>query len=565
MDAPDPWIGRVLAERYEIIRRLGEGGMGAVYQARQIAMDRMVALKLIHPHLAGTDAAAQRFHREMQTTSKVEHPNTIQVFDYGKTDEGQLFLAVEFLPGRTLTQVLEESGAMPVARVAAIMGQVGKALVAAHHEGIVHRDLKPDNVMLLDRYGEKDFVKVLDFGIARFCDDQQRTNLTSDGGVIGTPAYMSPEQAQGRPVDLRSDLYTFGVILYQMATGLLPFSGATPVSMLVAHASEIPKPPSQVVPGLVPAPLEALIMQLLAKAPEDRCQSAGEVVQQLEACVGGGIAVRPPGGVVPPTRVHERAPRSKSPVKWILAGAGVAGLAAVAVLALPGLTRKGGGGATDGGGAVDQGPLARARLDRFLAADGDPPAPAECRTSDGKTLELLARAAAVRGQPAEALALLDPAAATAGGAAEFHALRAQALLAEGKAEEALAVATKARELCARYALAHNIAGNASQKLRRHDDAALAYDAAIRDAPDYGAPRFNRGLLHLRKKDLVAAIAAFDEVIKRNADHPNARMMRGQAHLLAGHTDDAIADLEEASRRDPANQEAAQLLAQARKR
>src|SRR5204862_4716666 len=145
--------------------------------------------------------------------AKIEHANTIRVYDYGQTDDGQLYLAMEFLAGRTLTQALAESGAMPLERIARIGAQVARALAAAHTEGIVHRDLKPDNVMLLDQY-EKDSVKVLDFGIARFLDDA-RTQLTADGALIGTPAYMSPEQAKGTAIDHRSDLYSLGVMLYQ--------------------------------------------------------------------------------------------------------------------------------------------------------------------------------------------------------------------------------------------------------------------------------------------------------------------------------------------------------------
>ena len=183
-------IGQVIAGRYEIIRQLGAGGMGAVYQARQLSMDRMVALKLIHPHIV-SEEVARRFHREMKATSKIEHPNTIAVFDFGADDSsGQLFLAMEYLEGRPLSKLLEEAGALPLPRIVHIASQVVRALGAAHAEGIAHRDLKPDNVMLVDRYGEHDVVKVLDFGIARFVDgdaepdeDDARRSGRGDAGV----------------------------------------------------------------------------------------------------------------------------------------------------------------------------------------------------------------------------------------------------------------------------------------------------------------------------------------------------------------------------------------------
>src|SRR5437868_75642 len=233
-------IGKTIAEgRFEIVRLLGEGGMGAVYQARQVAMDRMVALKLIRAEMVQSEQAVGRFYQEMRATAKVEHPNTIRVYDFGDTD-GKLFLAMEFLAGQPLRKVLD-AGRLELARVLHIAAQIARALGAAHSEGIVHRDLKPDTVMLLDRYGERDFVKVLDFGIARSLDEN-RTQMTAAGAIIGTPAYMSPEQGMGVPVDTRSDLYSLGIMLYEMVGGAPPFNGPSVVSLLVAHAQETPRP-----------------------------------------------------------------------------------------------------------------------------------------------------------------------------------------------------------------------------------------------------------------------------------------------------------------------------------
>jgi len=249
-------IRRTIADgRYELVELIGEGGMGAVYLARQVAMDRMVALKLILAEAVKSPDAAARFEREMKLSAKIEHPNTIRVYDFGETD-GQLFLAMELLRGQTLKQVLE-SGPLDLGRIVRIGVQVARALQAAHSEGVVHRDLKPDNVMLLEQYGEHDVVKVLDFGIAKSLDEPE-ASVTATGAVIGTPAYMSAEQAMGQAVDRRSDLYSLGIILYEMASGRLPFTAPGFTALLVAHATETPQPLTQVVPDIHPG-LAALI------------------------------------------------------------------------------------------------------------------------------------------------------------------------------------------------------------------------------------------------------------------------------------------------------------------
>ncbi|HEY0195485.1 MAG TPA: serine/threonine-protein kinase, partial [Kofleriaceae bacterium] len=205
-------VGQLVAGgKYQIVRALGSGGMGAVYQALQPAMNRMVALKLIRPEIGLRPEHVARFQREMMVTARIEHPNTIRLYDVGE-DGGQLYLVMELLPGEALGRVLDRTGPLALPRIVRIGRQVANALGAVHAHGVVHRDLKPDNVMLLDAYGERDFVKVLDFGIAKSLDEDAQ--LTATGKPIGTPAYMSPEQAMGRPVDHRTDLYAFGVMLY---------------------------------------------------------------------------------------------------------------------------------------------------------------------------------------------------------------------------------------------------------------------------------------------------------------------------------------------------------------
>ena len=309
----DPLLGTTFAGRYRIERRLGEGGMGCVYLATQLSMDRQVALKVLGEHMVQSEAAAKRFHREMQATARVEHQNTIRVYDFGETDDGQLFLAMELLDGRTLHSVLHTEGAFETGRALHVAAQIARALGAAHHEGIVHRDLKPENIMLLDRYGERDFVKVLDFGIARFAQGAEPADgepqITKAGTLIGTPLYMSPEQALGRELDGRSDLYSLGILLFQMVTGGLPFTAPLPVRLLYMHAHEPPPRPTAVAPGRVPAAVEGVILRLLAKDPADRPQDAAQLVQDLRECTEHATLIEP-GGASPESKLSDPAARA---------------------------------------------------------------------------------------------------------------------------------------------------------------------------------------------------------------------------------------------------------------
>jgi len=541
-------IGQVIAGRYEIVRQLGAGRMGAVYQARQISMDRMVALKLIHPHIA-SEELAQRFVREMQATSKIEHPNTIRVFDFGADEGGQLFLAMELLEGRPLSKVLEEAGTLPLPRIVHIATQVVRALGAAHAEGIAHRDLEPDNVMLLDRYGDRDVVKVLDFGIARFVD-----------GVVGTPAYLSPEQAMGQPVDHRADFYSLGVMLYQMALGRLPFNGPTLAALRVAHATEKPPAPSQVAPGVMSPAFEALVMMLLAKSPAERPGAAADVLRALEGLSEPTAPPAPqPGAMTAETPRPPPPARARRPL-WPAVAVGLAIVVGAAVIGVRLVTRSKADAA------------ARKNLDAIVSAEGDPPTPADCRTTDGALIDRLVRAShslhdsapgAPRPQDRDALALLATT-HEAADSAEYWALLARArLVVEPTADGALAAAKRAVERCPTMAQAHNAVGGA--ELRAHDDAAAtaAYEQAVKLAPDYLAPRFNLGLLALRRKDAAAAVAAFDAVLAKDPMHPRAHLARGQARVMAGDFVGALDDLEQATLRHPTDGDAWLLLGQAR--
>jgi serine/threonine-protein kinase len=274
-------IGAVLGGKYTVIRLLGEGGMGAVYEGEQQlgTTKRKVAVKTLHPELSRDAKIKARFEREVGTVAELEHPNTIQVYDFGSTPEGILYIVMEFLSGKSLADLLAKEGPMVPDRVAHIMRQICGSLEEAHGRGIVHRDLKPDNVVLVDRAGQKDFVKVLDFGIAKRSheEDKQEQKLTQQGMVLGTPPYMSPEQFTGRPIDARSDIYSLGVMAYEMLTGRLPFSAETPWEWATRHMTAAPVPLEAVPEGMRATPaMRAAVQRALAKSPAERFQTVKE-------------------------------------------------------------------------------------------------------------------------------------------------------------------------------------------------------------------------------------------------------------------------------------------------
>jgi tRNA A-37 threonylcarbamoyl transferase component Bud32 len=283
---PDPLIGALVGGRFLVKRRLGEGGMGVVYEAVQTSIGRRVALKVLHPHL--TDASLfARFRNEAAAASRLDHPNTITVFDFGETETGSLYIAMELIEGVSLDDEIRREDALEWPRAARIARQICGSLANAHENGVVHRDLKPENVMLVERGTEKDLVKVVDFGIAKIMEDDgtdKRQALTKTGMVFGTPQYMSPEQIRGEKVDARSDIYSTGVIFYQMLTGALPFISENPMGLLTKHLMDAPPPFAQVRPAnQVPPELERLVMQTLAKSAAQRPQTMRELAERIDA------------------------------------------------------------------------------------------------------------------------------------------------------------------------------------------------------------------------------------------------------------------------------------------
>ena len=270
--------------RYQIERKLGKGGMGTVYLARHALLRRPTAIKVLDGERADAEGVA-RFEREVQVSSSLSHPNTIDIYDYGYTPDGTFYYVMELLRGITIGTCIETDGPQCEARVVSVMRQACASIAEAHHAGLIHRDLKPSNIMLCERGGLLDFVKVLDFGLVRPASQPDDVALTAVNSLTGTPLYMSPEAVEHPDrLDVRSDVYQLGAILYYMLTGSHVFSGATPVEVLARHISESPEPPSRRLGRPVSQDLEALVLRALSKKPEDRPDDAAALLAELDAC-----------------------------------------------------------------------------------------------------------------------------------------------------------------------------------------------------------------------------------------------------------------------------------------
>ncbi|HUS68095.1 MAG TPA: protein kinase [Kofleriaceae bacterium] len=312
-DVRDALIGRNLEGRFLIKERLGTGGMGAVYRAWQGSVGREVAVKVIESRLKGGRLAAKRFLREAKLASRLSHANTVAVIDFGQTEDGLLYLVMELVKGRVLNDVLLEDGPFPVDRMCRVGIQLCEALEAAHKLAIIHRDLKPSNIILLDDPPGRDLIKVLDFGLAKSLVDEGSTTVTQSDAIMGTPSYIPPEAVTRMQFDERSDLYSLGVILYEVLVGRLPFEATTVQAMLRQHAFDRPKP----LPEHIPPPVVDLLFRLLEKEPDRRPSTSYEVREMLASLSGipdrgtplpRSVPILSPGNATPLTGVRAARP-----------------------------------------------------------------------------------------------------------------------------------------------------------------------------------------------------------------------------------------------------------------
>ncbi len=354
----DPYLGATIDGRYKVEALLGEGGMGVVYRCVHTIIGKKVAMKVLRSDLARDAEVTERFLNEAKAASTIGNAHIIDISDFGQFEDGSTYFVMEYLLGEPLSRTVEGGQVVPVPRIIHVARQLAEGLSAAHAAGIVHRDLKPDNIYLIDRGGEKDFVKILDFGIAKVSSSGEGAKLTRAGAVFGTPHYMSPEQASGQPVDHRGDVYSFGVILYEMASGQVPFDADNFMGILTQHMYKAPVPIRALVPQLqeVPAGLEAIVLKCLSKRAEHRYQSMDELIDDLDRLRAGGVPNAIPemmsrsGGFnVPadyfarpqlPPPVPAAPPTSRPRSRWPLL-VGVAGVTAALAIAA-GLLAKGG-------------------------------------------------------------------------------------------------------------------------------------------------------------------------------------------------------------------------------
>ncbi len=275
-------VGEVLADRYRIVRLIGEGGMGQVYEAQHVNINKRFAIKLLRPEIVSNVEAVARFRQEAWSASSIGHENIIEIDDFATLPSGSVYLAMEFLEGEALAERMRAEPPVELGDALALFAQVGRGLAAAHDKGIVHRDMKPENIFLAQRHGRL-VVKILDFGIAKVSGTEGSSSLTRTGAIFGTPHYMSPEQAMGNSLDFRSDIYSVGVIMYEVFTGRVPFEAESFMGILTKHITSVPTRPTEMAPERnIPDAIEALIMRAMAKEPGERFASMHELVAEVE-------------------------------------------------------------------------------------------------------------------------------------------------------------------------------------------------------------------------------------------------------------------------------------------
>jgi hypothetical protein len=368
-----PLVGQVVGERYRVDALLGEGGMGAVFQARHLSLDRLVAIKVLHPRLCEDEQVQKRFEREALAISKLDHPNCVRVMDFGTTPQGMKYLVMPFLAGQELRELT--GVALPIEQVVDLGVQILQALDHAHKRGLVHRDLKPENIFLVRDDEDNQVVKLVDFGIVKLLESEGLAKLTRAGMAFGTPTYMSPEQAAGGKTDERTDLYSLGVMLYELLTGVPPFTADEPAMLMRMHILTDPPP----LPDMVPGPLAAVIGKLLGKEPHERYATAREARRALVAAAAGEAASTPSSSGAMPSPLVAAAPAEPAigldapggPAPDVVAAADSAPAASESAL----FVRSGGTVVASGSESHGVAPAGAgaARFDPFAAAAGPLP------------------------------------------------------------------------------------------------------------------------------------------------------------------------------------------------
>ena len=521
----DPWLGRMVAGRFRIIRKLGDGGMGEVYLAEQLPMGREIALKVLRLHLADDPQAVERFQREAQAASQLAHQHTITVYDFGQDEDGTLFLAMEFLKGQPLDEVLD-GDALPPERVIQIMAQICGSLEEAHERGMVHRDLKPENIFLTERGREgQDYVKVLDFGIAKVTQSSKGDKLetiTRAGAIFGTPQYMSPEQIRGEELDARSDVYALGVILYEMISGHLPFSAGTVMELLTQHLNAAPDPISVPAPnGSALAMLEATALRALSKDPAARQPSARAFLEDLMAAMPN-LTLDSMSHLVPAT--------AGAPAAVLDAPAPTTGGNSLVVVMLAAFVAAGAAGAfffmgAPGGGAAD-GDVTPAFVDadQDTAAAEQPAAaadakPAEAAAADAKPAEVAPAPKEISEEEAKKIEAEAEAEAKAAEAEEKAAEKGGEMSeAEAKAIAAAAEAeAKAAEAEAKAAAESVKAAEAAEKTKAAEEKAKGAEAEKAEADAAKAEAEKKAAEQAKAAAEQAQKAAEAEAAKAKSD------------------------------------------------
>ncbi|HEY3446139.1 MAG TPA: protein kinase [Myxococcales bacterium] len=572
--AKDPRCGKVVGGRYRIKRKLGQGGMGVVYEAEHVEVGQKVAIKFLHAGFSNDPEVVRRFHNEARSYAQIVHPHAVQLHDFGRDDDGNLYISMEYLEGRDLKKTLERDGRLSPKDALDVVQQVADVLATAHARGIIHRDLKPENIML-SRELRGYHVKVLDFGLARLAD--AATGLTAPGMVCGTPRYMAPEQSEGLALDHRVDIYALGLVLFEALTGGHPFD-APSVSETLRLQRTAPVPHLwEAVPGLALERVDAAVQKATAKSPDARFASMLDFVRAFSddvtqpsiapsadevAATSARLAVagplEPVGATLPSAPRREAArpspPVARDPAALPAAITPMAAPAGSAVLeeqapvqkrrrALPlaGLAVALLGAALAAVWTLRSGPAAsaadlhRQKLDAFYVSQREPLPPEACREKDAQILEkLVASLPNLAGDPSEEMLRVGRAANALGTLPQGSALSAEAafllaraqVMAGGDADQALERATA----CPNFAAAQCLAGKAALKAGRKEEAVRRLTAAL--APGYARPRL---FLALSRMDTQPdeAFRLLQEAVSLQPDFAEAHFALGRAHDAKG--------------------------------